>query len=69
MGIKLGSVIEVVDGGTDILEGNYTIDHLDPADLVVPFRGTHSVDGEVVWFRANGSVYQFEEDTTTVVHT
>lgn len=69
MGIKLGSIIEVVDGGDNIPEGNYTIDHLDPADLVVPFRGTLDGSGEVVWFRANGSVYQFEEDTTTVVHT
>lgn len=69
MGIKLGSIIEVVDGGTDIPEGNYTIDHLDPADLNVPFRGTLDGSGDVVWFRSDGRVFQFEEDTTTVVRT
>lgn len=68
MGIKLGSVVEVVDDDTEIPRGAYTIDHLDPDDLHAPFRGTLVRDpATTVWFSAKGNVHSFEH-LAVIVH-
>lgn len=67
MGIKLGSVVEVISSTCDVRKGRYTITNTDPSDLKIPFLGEHQEGDEQVWFTARGEVFGFLEETTTVI--
>lgn len=68
MGIKLGSVIEVIDSETDeVLPDIYTITRVDPDDLGVPFLGHGEKHDMELWFTPRGEVFNFESETDAIV--
>ena len=68
MGIKLGSVVEILDSKlSSYPEDVYEILRTDPDDLYAPFLGVGENTEARVWFTARGEVFNYEDEITVEV--
>lgn len=67
MGIKVGSVVALLETTDDISEGEYEIIRADPDDLIAPWEGIHIESGETAWFTPDARLYDYEDALTAIV--
>lgn len=68
MGIKLGSVVEILDSKLpNCPEDVYEILRADPDDLYAPFLGVGENTKARVWFTPRGEVFNCEDGITVEV--